>query len=177
MIFWYKIRKEVPVFLSLSCGFLYEPKATRSCPRSVFQQRLSSQLNLSHELYQLSKLDWLGVFRERILRAFRWNSGAAAWCREEGISYSTFQYWRKFFNKQKSQADKNSFVEIPYDSFQGWIEILLRGAKLTISKDFDRGALLFCLKLLGGHWGWLCRERRAFFFIKFPLICVKDSRD
>ena len=93
-------------------------------------------------------LEWSEKLKHQLLSG----KNAASWCKEQGISYNTFQYWRSRFNKQNHQKTPGSpFVEIPQESFQGWIEILLPGARLTISKDFDRGALLFCLKVLGGH--------------------------
>lgn len=93
-------------------------------------------------------LEWSEKLKQQLLS----NKSAASWCKEQGISYSTFQYWRKRFNKQNAPSvSKSSFTELPEEPFQGWIEILLPGAKLSISKNFDRGALLFCLKLLGGH--------------------------
>lgn len=77
----------------------------------------------------------------------------AAWCREEGISYSTFLYWSKRIQKPISleeQIKRSSFIECPQDS-EVWIDIILEGAKLTLSRNFNRASLLFCLKLFGGH--------------------------
>lgn len=93
-------------------------------------------------------LEWSEKLKQQLLSG----KSAASWCKEEGISYNTFQYWKSRFSRQNNpKASERPFIELPQESFQGWIEILLPGAKLTISKDFDRGALLFCLKVLGGH--------------------------
>ena len=76
----------------------------------------------------------------------------AAWCKEQAVPYHCFLYWRKRLQKSLPDSVKrSSFLELPEDSSQVWIEIILQGAKLMISKDFDRASLLFCLKIFGGH--------------------------
>ena len=75
----------------------------------------------------------------------------AAWCREEGVSYTVFLYWHKRLQEQKPsqiEVKRSSFLECPHDS-DVWVEIILEGAKLTLSKNFDRASLLFYLKLFG----------------------------
>lgn len=84
-----------------------------------------------------------------------WRSSSlsgAAWCKEKGIPYAQFLYWRRrlelnIFPKPKPP----SFVELAEEPTDTWIEISLEGAKIKISKNFDRGALLFCLRIFGGH--------------------------
>jgi hypothetical protein len=77
----------------------------------------------------------------------------AAWCKEKGVAYIQFLYWRKRLEPRSlpEQPKPSPFIELPEESTDTWIEISLEGAKIKISKNFDRGALLFCLKVLGGH--------------------------
>jgi hypothetical protein len=93
--------------------------------------------------------EWL----ERIQKQSDSGKNITAWCKEQAISYHTFLYWRKRFMpvKIKAPVESNSFVELPKETAETWIEITLEGAKIEITKNFDRGALLFCLKVLGGH--------------------------
>lgn len=74
------------------------------------------------------------------------SKSAREWCRDQGISYQSFLNWRKRLS-QKEETNP-SFVEVVEEI---WIEIHLEGATIKITKNFDRGALLFCLRLLGGH--------------------------
>ena len=69
------------------------------------------------------------------------------WCRIQNICYQSFLNWRKRLSQ--SEEKNPSFIEMIEEST--WIEIHLEGAKIKITKNFDRGALLFCLRLLGGH--------------------------
>lgn len=58
-LFSNKIFKKTYDLTSISCGFMYETKKINNAQSRLFQQRLSSQLNPSHELYKLSKLiEW-----------------------------------------------------------------------------------------------------------------------
>jgi hypothetical protein len=76
----------------------------------------------------------------------------AAWCKEKGVAYIQFLYWRRRLEPSSSPKPKfNPFIELEEESNDTWIEISLEGAHIRISKNFDRGALLFCLKVLGGH--------------------------
>lgn len=69
------------------------------------------------------------------------------WCQEQGISYSTFQYWKAKITKwNDDNLKKNQFIEIHGD--QPLIEVCLPGIKLAISKDFDRNGLIHFLNLL-----------------------------
>lgn len=75
------------------------------------------------------------------------NKPATVWCRENGISYNTFQYWVGRIKKETiHEKTRNSFVEIPETSFE--IEISLSGAKLFLTKNFDRQALVNFINLL-----------------------------
>jgi hypothetical protein len=90
---------------------------------------------------------------EKIQKQIASGKSVAAWCREESIPYNTFLYWHKRLQKTNSPEDqvkRSSFVECPQDS-EVWIEILLEGAKLTLSRNFNRASLLFCLRVFGGH--------------------------
>jgi hypothetical protein len=77
----------------------------------------------------------------------------AAWCKQKEISYVQFLYWRKRLELSllPKQTKSMSFIELPEESTETWIDISLEGAKISITKNFDRGALLFCLKVFGGH--------------------------
>ena len=87
-------------------------------------------------------LDW----SENIKRQKLSNLSENAWCQEHGVSYHTFQYWKKKIHPKNDSRKKEQFIEIPED--RPWIEISLRGVKLSIFKDFDRGGLMSLLSLL-----------------------------
>lgn len=94
-------------------------------------------------------LEW----SEKIQRQAASGKAIAGWCREESISYNTFMYWRTRLRKPtplQDQVKRSSFIECP-QACEPWIEITLEGAKLTLSKNFDRASLLFCLRVFGGH--------------------------
>lgn len=88
-------------------------------------------------------LEW----SEKIRRQKFSNKSVAAWCKEEGISSNTFQYWNKKIKKTiPQQSLKNDFLEIPEDP--PLIEVSLQGIKIALSKDFDRSGLIYFLNLL-----------------------------
>lgn len=88
-------------------------------------------------------LEW----SEKIKKQKLSNKNAATWCKEQGISYNTFQYWRKRIKKINPEGPiKDPFLEIPEE--HPLIEVSLRGIRLAISKDFDRSALVYFLSLL-----------------------------
>lgn len=91
--------------------------------------------------------EWL----EKLQRQSESGKSIAAWCREQSISYSTFLYWHKKLKQTKAPSHHNCFVELSEETSETWIKIILEGVKIEITKNFDRGALLFCLKVLGGH--------------------------
>ena len=92
--------------------------------------------------------EWMEKINQQILSG----KSIAAWCKEQAIPYHRFLYWHKRLQKPLPNLNiRSSFVELPEDSSQVWIEIILQGAKLMISRDFDRASLLFCLKVFGGH--------------------------
>ena len=79
----------------------------------------------------------------------RWkNSGlsAASWCREEGVVYSQFLYWRE----QIAQASREPFVELQ-DSHRtegGSIELEVMGVTVRLATGFDSADLLRCLRVI-----------------------------
>jgi hypothetical protein len=90
---------------------------------------------------------------EKIQKQMESGKSIAAWCLEESIPYKKFLYWAKRVKQpiaSHDQIKRTSFIECSSDS-QPWLEIHLEGAKLTLSKNFDRAALLFCLRVFGGH--------------------------
>jgi len=53
------------------------------------------------------------------------NKSEVTWCREQGISYNTFQYWKKRINLRNPQkSKKREFIKIPED--HPLIEVTLR---------------------------------------------------
>ena len=86
-----------------------------------------------------------------------WQSSGKAmriWCKEHGIAYNTFLYWRNQFRSQKvsesiSPVSSPSFVELPEEkpSHSG-IQILIKDIKLDVSPDFEEAALVRCVRLL-----------------------------
>lgn len=88
---------------------------------------------------------------EKIDRQIQSGKSIAAWCKEQAISYNTFLYWYNKLQKSASSQDQEkAFIECPQDS-ELWMEIHLEGAKLILSKNFNRASLLFCLRVFGGH--------------------------
>ncbi len=88
-------------------------------------------------------LEW----SEKIQRQKLSNKSVVVWCKEEGISANTFQYWHKKIKKAiPQQSLKTDFFEIPED--RPLIEVSLQGIKIAISKDFDRSGLMYFLNLL-----------------------------
>jgi hypothetical protein len=88
-------------------------------------------------------LDWSEKIKNQKLS----NKSVKEWCKEQGISQHTFQYWNQKINKNNSsKVIKNAFFEIPEEPCM--IEIALRGMKISITKDFDRNALIHFLSLL-----------------------------
>jgi hypothetical protein len=75
---------------------------------------------------------------------------AKQWCREQGITYSTFSSWEnagKIINSIKTIAD--SFVEIQEESSnKTGIELDVQGVLIRVSKNFDVATLQKCLLLL-----------------------------
>lgn len=70
-----------------------------------------------------------------------------AWCKEQGISHNTFQYWKKrVYPRNQTQSKKKQFIEIPED--RPWIEMSLQGVKLILYKDFDRTGLMSLISLM-----------------------------
>ena len=88
-------------------------------------------------------LEW----SEKIRRQKLSNKSVATWCKDEGISSNTFQYWNKKIKKAiPQQSLKSDFLEIPED--RPLIEVSLQGIKIAISKDCDRSGLIYFLNLL-----------------------------
>jgi hypothetical protein len=68
------------------------------------------------------------------------------WCREQGIAYSSFMYWRQRLHSSKP---KPTFIELPESiSPPGHIEIEFNGVRLKIFHDFDPQTLLKCLQTI-----------------------------
>jgi len=47
------------------------------------------------------------------------NLSGAAWCRNQGVPYSQFLYWRKFLSNNQMEAQE-SFIEITDSSPSDW---------------------------------------------------------
>lgn len=87
-------------------------------------------------------LEW----SEKIKRQKLSDLSESMWCREHGVSYYTFQYWKKKIHSKDNSSKKEQFLEITED--RPWFEMSHRGVKLTIFKYFDRGGLMSLLSLL-----------------------------
>ena len=78
----------------------------------------------------------------------QWRSSglsAAAWCKERGVIYSQFLYWRE----RIAQKAVEPFVELKDpQSDESGIEIDIHGITVRLAKEFDASSLLCCLKLL-----------------------------
>lgn len=71
----------------------------------------------------------------------------ASWCREHQISYSEFMYHVKRLPLVK--ISKGPFIEQHEDTLnQTWIEITTIGARLTLSRKFNKQALIRLLETL-----------------------------
>jgi len=103
----------------------------------------------------------VGLMKERDkVRAEQWaktiqewtksGKSASSWCREQSLSYATFNYWKKRFlsNQSKNQPVHKPCKELPEGwSIPDWLQMNFRGGKLSLAKDYDRTALLMCLRL------------------------------
>ena len=88
-------------------------------------------------------IEWSEKIKEQKLS----NKGVGAWCAEQNISPNTFQYWKKRIKRAFPKSHhKSSFLELAEEP--SIIEVSLRGIKLTMTKDFDRTALISFLSLL-----------------------------
>ena len=77
------------------------------------------------------------------------NSGlsAASWCRENGVVYSKFLYWRERIAQQTAER----FVELE-DSHRtegGSIELEVMGMTVRLATGFASADLLRCLRVIG----------------------------
>lgn len=84
----------------------------------------------------------------------QWQSSGksgATWCRDEGINYHVFLYWKKKLksNSTNFHSEQNTFVEIcePPSHDSGLI-LELQGVNIRLSKDFDAVTLESCLCIL-----------------------------
>lgn len=88
-------------------------------------------------------LEW----SERIKNQKLSQKSIAEWCKEQGVSCHAFHYWRRRMNEN---SPKNlhgmQFVKTP--ALDTLIEISIRGAKISISKDCDLAALIYFFSLL-----------------------------
>lgn len=74
---------------------------------------------------------------------------AAAWCRENNVSYKNFLKWR---TRLSSDQDLNraSFLEPVEQQDPAWMEITMHGAKCTFTKKFNRQTMSHLLEVLKG---------------------------
>ena len=80
----------------------------------------------------------------------QWRSSglsAAAWCKEGGVIYNQFLYWRERIAQQTAE----SFVELQdsHDSQGSGIEIEAMGVTVRLATGFDSSDLLRCLRVIG----------------------------
>jgi hypothetical protein len=90
------------------------------------------------------------IWLEKINQQEASGKSARTWCKEQGVSYQTFLYWRKRLSAKPSSTKpikQSFFLELPENSSEAWMKISFRGVRLTLFKDFDKETLNFCLKL------------------------------
>lgn len=85
-----------------------------------------------------------------ITQVGRWKGSglsAAAWCRENGVDYPQFLYWRERIAKRGAE----SFVELTdaKSSEESGIELEAQGVTVRLTKGFDSFDLLRCLRVIG----------------------------
>lgn len=68
------------------------------------------------------------------------------WCKERGISPSTFKYWQNKILPAK--LDPKAFFEIPSEQHSLGIEIRYQGFEIHVGKEFDQTTLSRCLKTI-----------------------------
>jgi len=91
------------------------------------------------------------LFWEKQIRSWEVSGKSArAWCRDQGINYSTFTYWKSKLSFPNNRTD--NFIEIKDDAtsvsrgFTG-IEILCNGVAIKLYDGFDEEVLLCCVAL------------------------------
>src|SRR5476649_1648804 len=73
----------------------------------------------------------------------------AEWCRQQGIDYFQFYYWKKYFGKVPvKNLDASPFIEISDEQASTGIEIVYHDVTIRLSKNFDSQAFQRCLKLV-----------------------------
>ena len=91
-----------------------------------------------------SESEWL----EKITQQRSSEKSVSEWCRENGLSYQTFLFWRK--RLLSIEIEKQSpFTELFENSSEPtWMEITIPGAKLVLAKKFNREALIRLIEVL-----------------------------
>jgi hypothetical protein len=87
------------------------------------------------------RLEW----KERILSQQKSGSTISRWCRENQISYNSYQYWKKRFRSRKPLR-RDFFTELS-DAKSG-ITLQYKNIKIYLEKDFDTLSLEKCIHAL-----------------------------
>lgn len=73
----------------------------------------------------------------------------AEWCRQQGLDYFQFYYWKKHFGKVPvKNLNPSPFIEISEELPSTGIEIICRDVTIRLTKNFDPQALHRCLQLV-----------------------------
>ena len=69
------------------------------------------------------------------------------WCHSNQISYHTFLYWKRRFQRLQS-IERKTFIEIQDTSPKSRIHLECNGIRIYVDKDFDAPTLAKCLQML-----------------------------
>jgi hypothetical protein len=74
----------------------------------------------------------------------------AAWCRQEGVTYRVFHYWKKKFESESSAAQPSEeFIEIPDNpACESGLTLECQSVKIYLTRGFDHGILENCLQVI-----------------------------
>lgn len=94
-------------------------------------------------MHATSAQDWATLIKQQEISG----QSALKWCREHQVNYDTFLYHRRRLTPM--QINNKDFIELHDDtSDPTWIEISIRGAKLSLAKRFNKAVLIRLLEVL-----------------------------
>lgn len=72
-----------------------------------------------------------------------------AWCKENNVSYNTFQYRRKRLGNSHENRENTRFIELQEESCaDSGVRVAIKGISLQLSEQFDETVLLRCLRVI-----------------------------
>lgn len=96
------------------------------------------------------------LWRERLETWKGSGKNIAKWCKDNGVPYVRFFYWRDRLSEERSPIDSSKplpqFIELKESpqslSVDSGVSLSFQETHIHLSKDFDRDTLLRCLQTL-----------------------------